>query len=178
MDLLSRIGFFLTRLEKYIEVRPTAAMKDNIVKIMVEVLSILGIVTKEVKKGPMGTSRPFTYYFLKVDLYAEYIKALGKKLAGTKDIEEALQKLDELTAKEVQMAHTEALDNVYKIEDGTKNLKEKVGGADEKIKSISTKLESIDIKVQDVGGKIQAVNVKVSSAIESEVYLLSQFIIS
>ena len=36
------------RLEKYIKVRPTAAMTKIIVDIMVEVLSILGIVTKEI----------------------------------------------------------------------------------------------------------------------------------
>ena len=48
-------GFFL-RLEKYIKVRPTAAMKDIIVKIMVEVLSILGIVTNEVGQGRTSMS--------------------------------------------------------------------------------------------------------------------------
>ena len=42
---------FFKRLEKYIDVRPSAAMTDIIVKIMVEVLSILGIVTKEVEQG-------------------------------------------------------------------------------------------------------------------------------
>ena len=39
------------RLEKYIHFRPTAAMVDIIVKIMVEVISILGIVTKEIRQG-------------------------------------------------------------------------------------------------------------------------------
>ena len=43
--------YFFKRLEKYLEVRPTAAMTDIIVKIMVEVLSILGIVTKELEHG-------------------------------------------------------------------------------------------------------------------------------
>ena len=45
------------RLEKYIAVRPTAAMMAVIVEIMVEVISILGIATKEIKEG--GLSRPF-----------------------------------------------------------------------------------------------------------------------
>ena len=39
------------RLEKYIHFRPTAAMVDIIVKTMAEVISILGIVTKEIKQG-------------------------------------------------------------------------------------------------------------------------------
>ena len=44
------------RLEKYIKVRPTVAMRDIIVKIMAEVLSILGIMTKEIGQGSMSTS--------------------------------------------------------------------------------------------------------------------------
>ena len=49
---------FFKRLEKYIEVQPTAAMMDIIVKIMVEVLLILGIVTKEVEEGRTSMSFP------------------------------------------------------------------------------------------------------------------------
>ena len=51
--------YFFKRLEAYIKVRPTAAMIDIIVKIMVEVISILGIVTKELKQG--RTSMPFLF---------------------------------------------------------------------------------------------------------------------
>ena len=43
--------FFFKRLEAYINVQPTAAMTDIIVQIVVEVISILGIVTKEIKQG-------------------------------------------------------------------------------------------------------------------------------
>ena len=39
------------RLVSYTEVRPTAAMTDVIVKIIMEVLSILAFATKEVKRG-------------------------------------------------------------------------------------------------------------------------------
>ena len=49
--------YFFMRLEKYIAVRPTAAMADIIVQIMVEVFSILGIATKEIKEGRI--SMPF-----------------------------------------------------------------------------------------------------------------------
>ena len=56
VDLFGRLEFFFKRLEKYVEVRPTAAMTDIIVKIMVEVLSILGIVTKEIGQGRTSTS--------------------------------------------------------------------------------------------------------------------------
>ena len=56
MDLFGRLEFFFKRLEGYIKVRPTLPMKDIIVKIMVEVLSILGIVTNEVGQGRTSTS--------------------------------------------------------------------------------------------------------------------------
>src|ERR1700744_706915 len=114
-------GFFL-RLEKYIKVRPTAAMKDIIVKIMVEVLSILGIVTKEIRQGSMSA------YFrvkisTKVDLRAE---KFFKKLVGRKDVEDALQRLDELTQEEARMAAAETLAITRDIDDNVKGVDHKI----------------------------------------------------
>jgi hypothetical protein len=43
------------RLEKYIPVRPTVAMTEIMVQIMVEVIFILGTVSKEIKQGPFST---------------------------------------------------------------------------------------------------------------------------
>ncbi len=51
IDIFERVENFLKRLETYTEVQPTAAMTDIIVKIMVEVLNILAIATKEIKQG-------------------------------------------------------------------------------------------------------------------------------
>jgi hypothetical protein len=50
-DLFERIECFFKRLESYTEVPPTNAMTDVIVKIMVEVLNIFAIATKEVKQS-------------------------------------------------------------------------------------------------------------------------------
>jgi hypothetical protein len=50
-DLFDRIENFFKRLESYTEVPPTNAMSDIIVKIMVEVLNIFAIATKEIKQG-------------------------------------------------------------------------------------------------------------------------------
>ena len=60
-EIFDRIETFFKRLESYIEARPTASMTDVIVKIMVEVLSILGILTKEIGQGRMSTSSMLTY---------------------------------------------------------------------------------------------------------------------
>jgi hypothetical protein len=48
--MFGRMRNFFMRLEKYIAVRPTPAMTEVIVQVMVEVISILGIATKEIKE--------------------------------------------------------------------------------------------------------------------------------
>ena len=50
-DLFDRIENIFRRLETYIEVPPTPGMTEAIVKVMVEVLRILGIATKEIKQN-------------------------------------------------------------------------------------------------------------------------------
>ena len=54
VDTFERIELFFRRLEMYTEVPPTAGMMDVIVRIMVEVLSVLGIATEEIKQGRMS----------------------------------------------------------------------------------------------------------------------------
>ena len=56
IDIFVRIECFFKRLESYTELRPTAAMTDVIVKIIIEVLSILAIATKEIKQGRSSES--------------------------------------------------------------------------------------------------------------------------
>ncbi|KAI0284756.1 hypothetical protein BC826DRAFT_144715 [Russula brevipes] len=51
VDIFERIEGFFRRLETYTEVPLTPEMMGITVKIMVEVLSILGIATKEIKQG-------------------------------------------------------------------------------------------------------------------------------
>ena len=57
-DLFERIEYFFKRLESYTEVPPTDAMTDIVVKIMVEVLNIFAIATKEMKQGRASTLLP------------------------------------------------------------------------------------------------------------------------
>ena len=54
VELFSRIEYFFRRLEIYIGVPPTSAMTDITVEIMAEVLNIIGMATKEVKRGRMS----------------------------------------------------------------------------------------------------------------------------
>ena len=55
-DLFNCIERFFQRLEIYTGITPTTAMTDIIVDIMVEVLNILAIATKEVKRRRLSES--------------------------------------------------------------------------------------------------------------------------
>ena len=54
VNLFSRIEYFFRRLEIYIGVPPTTAMTGITAEIMAEVLIIIGMATKEVKRGRMS----------------------------------------------------------------------------------------------------------------------------
>ncbi|KAH9055832.1 hypothetical protein EDB83DRAFT_2316171 [Lactarius deliciosus] len=123
VDLFGRMEYFFKRLEKYIDIRPTAAMTDIVVKIMVEVLSVLGLVTKEVRQGRT--------------------KKYLKKLVGRNDVEDALQRLDRLTQEEARMAAVEALMI-------TRGIDDKMDGVNERVQCVDTKVEVIDNKVGSV----------------------------
>ncbi|KAH9166823.1 hypothetical protein EDB89DRAFT_185083 [Lactarius sanguifluus] len=82
-------------------------MRDTIVKIMVEVLRIFGIVTKEIKQGRVNIS----------------------KLIGKKDIEDALGRLDRLTQQEVQMAIVQVLTVIHHVKNGVQTVGDKVNVA-------------------------------------------------
>ena len=51
IDLFERIENFFKRLESYTSVTPTDAMTEIIVKIMIEVLNIFAIATREIKQA-------------------------------------------------------------------------------------------------------------------------------
>ncbi len=57
VDLFESIEQFLNRLEIYTKVPHTVAMTEIIVKILVELLSILALTTKQIKQGRMFLSR-------------------------------------------------------------------------------------------------------------------------
>ena len=51
VDLLESIDHFLNRLDIYTKILPTVAMTEMVVKILVELLSALALVTKQIKQG-------------------------------------------------------------------------------------------------------------------------------
>ncbi|KAH9012828.1 hypothetical protein EDB83DRAFT_2189553, partial [Lactarius deliciosus] len=138
VDLFGRLEYFFKRLEQYIEVRPTAAMTDIIVKIMVEVLSILGIVTKEVGQGRT--------------------KAYLKKLVGRKDVEDALRRLDTLTQEEARMAAAEVLMISRGIDDKLYPL-----AGPESVLSLFLGIKETGVAIQQVTNQVTDINRSSSS---------------
>jgi hypothetical protein len=56
VDLLESIGHFLNRLDIYTKVPPSVGMSEMIVKILVEILSILALATKQIRQGKSSES--------------------------------------------------------------------------------------------------------------------------
>ena len=56
VDIFERIENVFKRLETYVGLPPTTELMDIIVKVMVEVLLILALVTKEIKRGKLSES--------------------------------------------------------------------------------------------------------------------------
>ncbi|KAI0297633.1 hypothetical protein BC826DRAFT_1103332 [Russula brevipes] len=116
VDLFERIENFFRRLESYTAVAPTAAMTDIIVKIMVEVLSILGIITKEIKE--------------------KRAKKYLKRLLGKNKIEDSLKRLDSLTHDEARMATAEVLKTTRSVDKKVDRIDDKVNSVDDKVKVV------------------------------------------
>ncbi|KAH9073507.1 hypothetical protein EDB83DRAFT_78369 [Lactarius deliciosus] len=115
-DLFERLENFFKRLEFYMEVPPTDAMTDIIVRIMTEVLNIFAIVTKEMKQGRA--------------------KKFLKKLVGRKDIEDALTRLDKLTQEEARMAATHILSLTHAVDN-------KVTSVGNKLKDVDNRMDVV-----------------------------------
>jgi hypothetical protein len=134
---------FFMRLEKYIHFRPTVAMTDVIVKVMAEVISTLGIVTKEIKQGT--TSTAFLVHITpKADLSTEkYLK----KLAGRNDFEDAFLRLEKLAPEEALMAAAEMMAVTRDIDDTVKDVDKRLGSIDERVEGVDKKVQGIDERV-------------------------------
>jgi hypothetical protein len=110
IDLLESIEHFLSRLDIYTKIPPTVAMTEVVVKILVELLSTLALVTKQIKQG-----KPSESVFGEVLHYLTQCNAekLVKKLLGMKDVEAVVQRLDRLTQDEARMTAAQTLEVVY-----------------------------------------------------------------
>jgi hypothetical protein len=62
LDLFEYLGNFLKRLEIYTNIPPTPIMTDMIIKIMVKLLEVLALATKQIKHGRLGKCAINVYF--------------------------------------------------------------------------------------------------------------------
>ena len=124
------------RLQSYTEVRPTAGMTEVIVKIMIEILSILAIATKQIKQGRSSKSTDVHKFVSRVT----FLETFLKKLLGKNDIEDALTKLDILTMEEARMAIAETLKVANRVDN-------KVDKVDDTVHRVDGTVNRMDDKV-------------------------------
>ena len=121
-------------------------MTNIITEIMVEVLRIFGIATKELKRGsaseyPISCVQTFT---------ESRAEKFLRKLAGMADLEDALKKLDRLTREEVRMAHAEVLRITHSIRNEVKIVDGKVERVEDEVVNVGNQVQCVDEKVQVV----------------------------
>ena len=110
-DLLESVEQFLNRLDIYAKIPPSVGRTEIIVKILVELLSILALAIKLLQQGkPSESVSGEISYYLTVNP-----EALFKKTLGGKDIEAVLRRLDRLTEYEAQLTATETLKVVHGV---------------------------------------------------------------
>ena len=109
LELFECLGSFLKRLEIYLTIPPTTTMTDVIVQIMVEVLLVLALATKQVKQGRFSKST--IIYTMSMSQCAT--EKFAKKLLGDNEVEAVLQRLNRLTQDEAKMTVAQTLGVVH-----------------------------------------------------------------
>ncbi|KAH9959684.1 hypothetical protein BC827DRAFT_1156241 [Russula dissimulans] len=148
VDLFERIENFLRRLETHVDVQPTPGMTDILVKVMAEVLFILGIATKEINQNSAKT-------FL-------------KKLLGRTDIDDGLRRLDKLTHEEIRMATAEGLKATHGVNDNVKGVGDKVTSVSDQVQGVHDTVKRVDDKIQNVEDRITDWDEKLSRQIAND----------
>ena len=108
-------------------------MTDTIVNVMAEVLRILALVTKEIKQGLI--SKLILHDRATLSTYYSSEKFF-KKLIGKSDIEDALQRLDNLMQEEHRMATAQDLGATHHVIERVMNVDDNVKGVDERLQQV------------------------------------------
>lgn len=109
VDLFDRVGNFLKRLRIYEETPLDPTMAHMLVRILIEVLSVLALATKQIKQGRL--SKRLISYELSPQLIMS--AKFTKKLLGESETEDILQRLDRLTQEEARMTAAQTLEVVH-----------------------------------------------------------------
>ena len=135
-------------------------MTNMIVDIMVEMLTILSIATKEAKRGRFSELVFCILPFLPDGCSERYFM----KLTGNKDIEDSLQRLDKLTEEEARMAAAELLKMTHGVDGKVMAVDDRVMGVARQVQDVCGDVQDVRVDVQDVRFDVQDVRVDVQDA--------------
>ena len=125
IDLFDCIANFLKRLNIYTEMTRLAhVMSDILVKIIVEILSVLALATKQINQGRLSMWRTVRSSSFQVRVTKRNIEKFAMKLIGECDIEAILQRLDRLTHEEARVTAAHTLEVVHELFDNLKIVME------------------------------------------------------
>jgi archaellum component FlaC len=181
--MFERIEAFFRRLEIYIGLAPNQEMMDAITTILVEVLNILAISTKEIKQG--RTSMCLLYCTKSFPLTEPFSEKYLKKLVGRTDIEDALKRLDRLTQEEARMASAqlmkvtntidngvrEVANNVHVVDNRVAGIDDRVAGVDERVAGVDDRVACVDDRVKDLDNRVKVVDDKVAAVNDGAQYI-------
>ena len=109
-DLFECVSNFLIRFQIYTEkILLSPTMSDIMVKIMIEVLSVLALATKQINQGRFSkwhTAIPYSVTECGKEKFT-------KKLLGESDVEAVLRRLDRLTQEEARLTVAHTLEVVH-----------------------------------------------------------------
>ena len=111
VELFEYIERFLGRLKFYANITLSEAMKDIVVRIMVEVISTLALATKQVKQGPLSKSCPRSCCTLTYHSTGKPMKILPWE----NEIEAGLKRLGRLTQDEARANGAQILGFLYRL---------------------------------------------------------------
>jgi hypothetical protein len=107
IDLFECFEQYLSRLKIFTEI--PSAMGEILIKIMVELLGVLALVTQQIK---LGRFSEFVLHGTSL-LAQNSAEKFAKKLLGENDIEAVLQRLDRLTTEESRMTAAQTMQVVH-----------------------------------------------------------------
>jgi archaellum component FlaC len=90
-----------------------------------------------------------------------YLEKFFKRLAGKRDIEDALQRLDKLTQEEARMAIAEVLRLSWSVDNKVNAIGNQIEGVNKGLQWIDDKVEGVDERVHGVDDKVKQVDDRV-----------------
>ena len=118
LDLFGRMDDFFRRLKIYSQSCISTELAEVLVKVAVKVLKILSIATKEVEQSRASGSFLYLVRIL-LTFLTIYPERYIKRLAGRKDIENAVAELESVIQREHYTATTQVLEDTRQLRRGT-----------------------------------------------------------